>query len=73
MTQHLIDTLFQIRNDVRNLGTAEAETVADFYMNYEELLKNGSDAQVITTITQSIHRMEQALAAMKTGMTGINQ
>jgi hypothetical protein len=73
MTEQLTNNLFQIRNDVRGLGTLEAETVADFYMNYEEMLKKGSDAQVITTITQSIHRMEQALKAIKDGMSGINR
>jgi hypothetical protein len=73
MTEQLIQTLFEIRNQVRELGTAEAETVADFYMNYEEFLKKGSDAQVITTMAQSIRRMENALSILKTGMTGINQ
>jgi hypothetical protein len=73
MTEQLIQTLFEIRNQVRELGTAEAETVADFYMNYEEFLKKGSDAQVITTMAQSIRRMESALSILKTGIAGINQ
>ena len=73
MSEKLTDKLLQIRNDVRALSTAEAEILADFYMNYEEVLKKGSDAQVITTITQSIRRMEQALGVLKAGMAQINQ
>ena len=73
MTEILNNTLFQIRNDVRGLSTLEAEAVADFYMNFEEMLKTGSDAQIITTITQSIRRMEQALSALKAGVAQINQ
>jgi hypothetical protein len=73
VTEPLTNQLFQIRNDVRGLSTLEAEAVADFYMNFEEMLKTGSDAQVITTLTQSMKRMEQALSILKTGMAQINQ
>jgi hypothetical protein len=73
MTEQLIQTLFEIRNQVRELGTAEAETIADFYMNYEEFLKKGSDAQVITTVAQSIRRMESALNVLQAGMNRVNQ
>jgi hypothetical protein len=73
MTEKLTQTLFEIRNEVRELATAEAETVADFYMNYEEVLKSGSDAQVITTINQSISRMQHALKVLHAGIGRINK
>ena len=73
MTELLTNQLFQIRNDLSGLNTLEAEAVADFYMNLEEMLKTGSDAQVITTLAQSIKRMEQALSVLKAGVEQINR
>ena len=72
MTEELTDKLFEIRQEVRDLGTAEAEAVADFYMNYEEILP-GDDAMVLGALRESIQRMESALRTFKALMKQVTR
>jgi uncharacterized phage infection (PIP) family protein YhgE len=64
MTEELTARLFDIRNEVRQLSTAEAETIADFYMNSEDFLP-ADDASALTAVQESIRRMEEALSTFK--------
>ena len=72
MTEELTDKLFDIRNQVRELSTAEGEAVADFYMNYEEILP-GDDTMVVAALRESIQRMESALRTFKALMKQVTR